>query len=49
MVPFPTLTTWEDINEQMKEKAEKYLQEMHYEKKQTIHALFEEEKAVFVN
>ena len=45
MVPLPTLTTWEDINEQMKEKAEKYLQEIHYEKKQPIHALFEEEKA----
>ncbi|KXG44119.1 IS21 family transposase [Tepidibacillus infernus] len=45
MVPLPTLTTWEDINEQMKEKAEKYLQEIHYEKKQPIHVLFEEEKA----
>lgn len=45
MVPLPTLTTWEDINEQMKTKAEKYLQEIHYEKKQPIHALFAEEKA----
>lgn len=45
MVPQPTLTTWEGINEQMKVKAEKYLQEIHYEKKQPIHALFTEEKS----
>lgn len=45
MVPLPTLTTWDEVNEQMKERAEKYLQEMHYEKRKSIHDLFEEEKA----
>ncbi|MBP2898912.1 IS21 family transposase [Escherichia coli] len=45
MVPMPTLTTWEDLNGQMKNKAEQYLQDSHYEKKQPIHALFAEEKA----
>jgi hypothetical protein len=45
MVPLPTLTSWKEINEEMKEKAERYLQETHYEKKQPIRDLFEEEKA----
>ncbi|MFD2117637.1 IS21 family transposase [Paenibacillus yanchengensis] len=45
MVPMPTLTLWEDLNKQMKAKAEQYMQEIHYEKKQPIHILFEEEKA----
>jgi transposase len=45
MVPLPILTTWDDINAKMKEQAEEYLQEVHYEKKQPIHTLFEEEKA----
>ncbi|MCF8011052.1 MAG: IS21 family transposase [Clostridiales bacterium] len=44
MVPLPQLTSWESINKQMKEKAEKYLQQKHYEKQQPIGILFEEEK-----
>lgn len=44
MVPLPTLTSWEDMNKQMKARAETYLQQIHYEKKQPIMALFEEEK-----
>lgn len=44
MVPEPILITWEDLNRQMKAKAEEYLLEMHYTKKQPIHALFAEEK-----
>lgn len=44
MVPLPKLTSWEDINKQMKRKAEQYLQQTHYEKKQPIRILFEEEK-----
>jgi transposase len=45
MVPLPTLTSWKEINEQLRMKAERHLQEIHYEKKQPIHDLFEEEKA----
>ncbi len=44
MVPLPRLTTWEAINHLMKEKAEQYLLQPHYEKKQAIGMLFEEEK-----
>src|SRR5690606_12064152 len=44
MVPLPRLTTWEAINHLMKEKAEQYLLQPHYEKKQAIGTLFEEEK-----
>lgn len=43
-MPQPQLTTWEELNQAMKEKAEKYLQELHYEKKHPISTLFEEEK-----
>lgn len=44
MVPLPTLTSWENMNKQMKERAEAYLQKIHYEKKLPVHTLFEEEK-----
>lgn len=49
MVPIPTLISWDDINRQMQEKAELFLQEVHYEKKQPIDELFAEEKAKMLN
>lgn len=42
-VPIPEMTSWEQLNEVMKGKAEAYMKENHYDKKQPIQALWQEE------
>ncbi|GGJ81447.1 transposase [Anoxybacillus voinovskiensis] len=43
-VPHPVMTSWEQINEVMKQKAEKEMGVLHYEKKRSVQELWEEEK-----
>lgn len=44
LVPQPTMISWEQINQVMKEKANTYLKSIHYEKKCPIQDLWDKEK-----
>ncbi|WP_167751509.1 IS21 family transposase [Lentibacillus salicampi] len=43
-VPIPVMTSWKQINQQMKHKAEKAMEQEHYKHKQPIRSLWEEER-----